>query len=247
MRILTSRTHPEIKRVVSLHTVPGRSEYGLFIAEGFRTCSTLVDGGMKPIACYITPNIIIENFSFIKQTPVTQVPPGLMEKMSTATTPSGFLCLFKIPYNPDPSDLRPGLLIINLSDPGNMGTLIRSAAAFGIKRITHINTVDIWNPKVVQASVGTSAYVSFHKVGISDIRTYKGDRKFYALVAQDGEDPCKVNTHKDFLVVGGEAYGIPDDFLEICDERITLPMTPMVESLNAAVAGSIALYISFTL
>jgi TrmH family RNA methyltransferase len=111
-----------------------------------------------------------------------------------------------------------------------------------VQSVLVIDGVDIWHPKVVQASAGALAYVTIKHCSWQELSAHKGDRKLYALTVSGGVSPEAVNADQVLLVVGNEAHGIPDHAVALCDGSITIPMPGNTESLNAAVAGSIALY-----
>jgi TrmH family RNA methyltransferase len=140
--------------------------------------------------------------------------------------------------------LTTGIVLAQISDPGNMGTLIRTAAAMNKKTVVCVETVDPWNPKVVQATAGALGSVSLFCMTWDELLRSKKNIPLCALVAQDGKMPDTINLKDALIVVGNEGAGIPDAWIAQCDEKITLPMPGKCESLNAAVAGSIALYLA---
>lgn len=244
MKYISSRTNPLVKDVVSLHTRKGRNEHKQFIAEGVRTCETLIKH-CTLVTCYVTDAISTQDLPFIPVNKIVDVTEEVMEKMSTAESPSGILCVFEIPQNPPLATLESSVVLHGIADPGNLGTLIRTAAALGIKQVICIEAADAWNPKVVQASVGTIGNVAIIDTDWATVLQHKKDRALCALVVKDGKAPNEFDFANTVLVIGNEARGLPDDIIAACDERCTLPMPGNTESLNAAVAGSIALYCAY--
>ncbi len=244
MKYITSRTNPLVKQVTSLHTRKGRTEHKQFIAEGLRTCETLVKNFML-VSCYVTDAMSVQNIPFIPNHKIIDVTDEVMQKMSTAESPSGILCVFEIPQNTALTNLESSVILHGISDPGNMGTLIRTAAALGIKQVICIETADVWSPKVVQASAGTIGNVAIIETDWQTAQQQKKDINLCALVVKDGKAPKEVDFARTALVIGNEARGLPEDIIAACDERCTLPMPGNTESLNAAVAGSIALYSAY--
>jgi TrmH family RNA methyltransferase len=153
--------------------------------------------------------------------------------------------VFEIPKQEPLSALTGGLVMTKIADPGNMGSLIRSCAAFGVKTVVTIDGADVWSPKVVQASAGTLALVNVFETNWKDLLRYKKDLKLCALVVDGGKKPSHTTLDNTLLVVGNEAQGIPQEWVAECEETMTISMPGQVESLNAAVAGSIALYLAF--
>ncbi|HEB41628.1 MAG TPA: RNA methyltransferase [Candidatus Dependentiae bacterium] len=244
MKKITSRNNPLIKKVVALHQAKQRKTEQQFIAEGIRTCSTLIDSGYQPITLYVVNTMLDQAKKFIEEEKIILVPETVMKKISRATTPSGLLALFPIPPAPSLAKLTPGIVLAQINNPGNMGTLIRSAAAMNKTTVVVIEGVDPWHPKVIQASAGTIGLVTIFQLSWQELIQNKGSLQLCALVVSHGLQPSEVNLSNALLVIGSETAGIPQDWLDNCDEKLTLAMPGKIESLNAAVAGSIALYLS---
>lgn len=245
MKTITSRQNEEIKQVSALHSPKGREEQRKFIAEGIRAISTFIDNGFKPVELYVTQPNVKHAQNLTTNHFITLVEDHVMEKLSTLTTPSGFVGVFEIPKQEPLSALTGGLVMTKIADPGNMGSLIRSCAAFGVKTVVTIEGADVWSPKVVQASAGTLALVNVFETNWKDLMRYKKDLKLCALVVDGGKKPAHTTLDNTLLVVGNEAQGIPQEWVAECEETMTISMPGQVESLNAAVAGSIALYLAF--
>ncbi len=246
MQAITSRANPLIQKIVTLHKSSERKKRGLCIAEGLRTCSTL-NQNLKLVHLFITEQnqtIANEQFDHTKSIPVTD---HVMEKLSTTKTPSGFLGVFEIPKTPDPSTLTPGLVCAQITDPGNMGTLIRTSAALGITSVVIVEGCDPWNPKVISASAGTIGMVSLFEWSWDELVKQSQNKKspLCALTVSGGAAPEVSLLAKSLLVVGNEAHGLPQEWEQMCTSRVTLSMPGKTESLNAAVAGSIALYMAY--
>jgi TrmH family RNA methyltransferase len=169
-----------------------------------------------------------------------------MNKITQASTPSGILAVFPIPPQPSPEQLDSGIVLAQISDPGNMGTLIRTCAAMGKNSVVVIDGADVWNPKVVQASAGTLALVTVFNWSWDELIKHKKQIPLYALVVNGGVNLQSPIAGQSLLVIGSEAHGLPEQWIQQSDERITLSMPGGTESLNAGVAGSIAMYIGFT-
>lgn len=245
IKTITSRTNEEIKLVAQLHSAKGRDEQKRFIAEGSRTCQTLVENGMKLVQMYVTKDEFATVKTFAKNYWITIVDEHVMQKMSAATNPSGILGVFQIPAQPSFGTLESGLVLANVTDPGNVGSLIRTCAALNIKNIIAVEGADIWSPKVVQASAGALGLVQIYTPSWQTLIKWKKDFKLVALVVKGGKKPAELTFDKTLLVVGNEANGIAQEWARNCDSFMTIPMPGHTESLNAAVAGSLALYLAF--
>jgi TrmH family RNA methyltransferase len=229
--------------VRELHNAKGRSEHNLFIAEGLRICSSLLQSKLELKELYATPVMQSDAFTLVPRSRVTLVDEHVMEYMSAASTASGILGVFTLPKQSKASQLTSGLVLARIADPGNMGTLIRSAAAMGIRSVVVIEGADVWSPKVVQASAGTIGSVHIFCWSWQHLVEHRAALPLCALVARDGASADMLPSES-LIVVGSEAHGIPDAWVNDCQSRVTLAMPGNTESLNAAVAGSIALYLA---
>jgi len=170
----------------------------------------------------------------------------VFDKAVTTETPQGIALLFEPPAPTAKSGPELILIAAGLQDPGNLGTLIRSAEAFGATQlITTTDTVSPWNQKCIRASAGsvfrmpmllsqtTQKLAALKQTGI----------KIFAAAASAGIAFTAANlTHPCALLIGNEGAGLSTELLALADEKISIPMPGNVESLNAAIAGSLLLY-----
>lgn len=243
MKIITSRTNSLIKHIAGLQSKKYRAEHQQFCAEGIRTISTLINAGLEPLALLATQEQLAEAQKLARDELISIVPEGVMQKISSSNSPSGLLAQFAIPQE-TVEDLTPGIVLAQISDPGNMGTLIRTAAAMGKKTVIIIGGTDPWSPKVIQASAGTIGMVRILEWEWHEVLEHKKALKLIALVVSDGKNPKDVALNNALLVIGSEGHGLPEQWISDCDAKITLSMPGNTESLNAAIAGSIALYLA---
>ena len=236
MNKIESTQNSIIKAVAKLHLTKERKKQKQFIVEGIRAVTTFLKNGYTPVHLFIT-----KEFSELSLKETTYVSESVMKKISSATTPSGMLAVFAFPKNPDPQNLSSGAILANITDPGNMGTLIRSAAAFGHKSIVIIDGCDVFSPKVIQATAGVFPLINIFVWSWQELQQHKGNKKLIALVVKEGKAPQNISFENALFVIGNEAHGIKDTWIKECDELLTLPMPGNTESLNAGVAGSIAL------
>lgn len=246
---ISTHNNPLIKQIMRLHDARWRTEQQQFIAEGTRTITTLLEAGTELATLVITPdqsstatNMIFTNM--VSQTKIVLVSTSVMAKISSSKTPSGIVAVFHIPPAPSATNLGSGIVLAALQDPGNVGTLIRTAAAMNKKTVVLVESVDPWSPKVVQASAGTLGLVTLFVLSFQQLVQYKKNIPLCALVAQGGMSATSDALKDALLVIGNEAHGIPEQWLAQCERTVTLAMPGNVESLNAAVAGSIALYLA---
>lgn len=242
MKSISSPTNPAIKNVLALHDSKGRRAQGRYIAEGLRVITTIMENGRKPVEVYVTETMIEQGQAIATPQKLTLVSVALMKKLSTAANPSGILAIFDIPAQRPSKQLTAGLVLANITDPGNMGTMIRTSVAMGVQSIVIVDGVDLWNPKVVQSTAGYISHTNIFTWSWKELMRNKGQLKLHALVVSGGDSLESITRKKSLLVVGSEANGIPQDWLDDADSQITIDMPGKAESLNAAIAGSIALY-----
>lgn len=243
MKTINSRQNAEIKQVDALKKAKERKKQQRFIAEGVHTIEALLTK-FEPIQLYLTNKAFNTHHFNIDRNLITLVSDEVMAKISTAKSPSGIVGVFAIPQQSQKT-LTHGLVLANITNPGNMGTLIRTAAAMNANSVVIIEGADVWGPKVVQSTAGTLAHVDIFELSWQELVAQKKDTQLCALVVKDGTSPEKLDLNNSLIVVGNEANGIPNEWVADCEQLCTLPMPGNTESLNAAVAGSIVLYLAF--
>ena len=244
MKTIISRQNPEIKNIAKLKLQKEIKLQQKFVAEGIRTCKTLIQAGFKPEMVYVTEKNVNQGEKIVSSDKITIVADAVMEKISASKTPSGILAIFPIPKQPDKSKLGNGIVLYKVANPGNMGTLIRSCAAMGFKSVVLIEGAYPWASKVVQSSVGTIGNVDIFVWSWDMLLKNKGTVKLIAMVVAGGKKPNEMYFDNFLLVIGSEAHGISEKQIKDCDEKLTIAMPGKAESLNAAVAGSIAMYLA---
>jgi TrmH family RNA methyltransferase len=159
-------------------------------------------------------------------------------------SPQGIAALVKLPAVETGAQTGPVLVLEDLQDPGNLGTLLRSAEAFGARQVMVTpGTVSAWNPKVVRASAGSVFRVPVVRASMSEIaaRLKEQGIEMYAAVVQDAVSVLEVRLPVACaLIIGNEGAGLSAEALGLAQHRVRIPCA--VESLNAAVAGSTLLY-----
>lgn len=245
MKTITSRQNSLIKSLCELHTAKGRLAQRRFLAEGDRTISALMQSGHKAEIVLALQEHLSGAQQFCCDNALFLVSPEVMHKVSTQKSPPGMIGIFTIPDAPDADSLRAGLVLANITNPGNMGTLIRTAAAMNVKSVVVIDGVDPWSPKVVQSSAGTIGFVNLFRWSWDELIAKKKNLALCALVVNGGESPAKIDFADTLIAVGNEAHGLPDAWVAQCEKQCTITMPGKTESLNAAVAGSLALYAAF--
>ena len=237
--MLTKNT---IKQIASLKQQKFRKELGLFVVEGRKMTEELLHSDFEIVGLYATEAFLTDYPAFSEAETVTEVQ---MQQMSGQDTPPGILSVVKIPQQGEiKTTSRLILALDGIANPGNMGTLIRTAEWFGIHDIVcSKDCVELWNPKVVQATMGSLFRV---KVWESDLAIYlhhaKDEGKSIYGALLDGENLFQMQAEPEgILVIGSESHGIRADVLPCITHPVTIPRVDdsMTESLNAAVAGAI--------
>ena len=228
----------QLRNISKLSTKKNRQESGLFLAEGEKLVYELLDSGWKANNIFTT--VPIQKINHIR------IDSDQMKKISHLASASKILGVFHLPkYDSNHLDRQGFSLVLdNVADPGNMGTIIRLCDWFGIKNLfCSFNSVDCFNPKVVQSTMGSIARVRCHYVDILTL-IENCETPVYAATL-DGNSYYKESfPSHGLLVMGSESHGISDALLEKIDNRITIPSHNSgtgAESLNVAIASAILL------
>lgn len=229
-----------ITLISSLHQKKYRNRYGLFTVEGLKGVKEFLDSSFEPEALYTTQKDILGN------TPIaeTLVSEPELKKMSNLKTPNKVLGVFKIPQEETLS--YEGLIIAldGVRDPGNLGTIIRLCDWFGVRQLVcSKDTVDVYNPKVVQATMGSLGRIKVNYNMFSDILKQTTLPVYGAVM--NGENVYKASLPGEgILILGNEANGISEKVHPHIKHKITIPRYGTVqetESLNVATAAAILL------
>jgi RNA methyltransferase, TrmH family len=239
----------KIKFIRSLQTKKARDAERCFIAEGDRIVNEIIQSNYKIIEIIALPDWIDENKIFIKYIPTTAVTKDELQTISNLSTAQRVLAIIQFQETVlNISELSKQLIIglDKIQDPGNMGTIIRLANWFGIENIIcSQDCVDIYNPKVVQATMGAISKVKIHYVDfIQTLKEYASmtNNPIYGTFL-DGNNiyATKVST-AGIVIFGNEGNGISKETENVVTSKLTIPSfnkTEVVESLNVSIAASI--------
>ena len=245
MKHISSLQNPIIKHIHNLQNKNSyRYKHEQFVGEGIRTCFTLMEH-QELEQLYLTPELFEQYKTQLPQDLCTTVDAKIMPQVTSLETASGCVGVFHMPLFVN-LFMPHSLALINLSNPGNTGTLIRTATAMGMNSIIIVEGVDPYNPKSVQSSAGTIGKVTLIKATKEEFLEQTKNIETTALVVHDGSNPEEVAINNSILLVGNEAHGLSEMIIDRATHKVTLPMPGDIESLNAAVAGSIGLYIMMT-
>jgi RNA methyltransferase, TrmH family len=251
--VISSRTNARVKQLRAAFQGLARLSGGLIAIEGDHLLEEALRSGMVLKTVFLSerremPTIVPHGVE------VVRLAEDVFKSVVETQSPQGVAALMVPPVSTlddvlGSGDAAPLILIaVGLQDPGNLGTLVRSAEAFGATGVLATpGTVSAWNQKALRASVGSVFRVPVVAVGASEIEGLK--RRGVRLVAAVGaeDDGVTAAQEMDFtsacaLMIGNEGAGLAGEWIEMCDARVTIPCPGAVESLNAAVAGSLLLY-----
>ncbi len=233
---IESLNNSHVKEWLKLKTKKYRDQECLFLIEGEHLIEEAQKKNCLKEIISQDPNLKADYY----------VSPVIMKKIcSQESSPSRMAVCFKIPEQP----LQNKILVLDgIQDPGNLGTIIRSAVAFAFDTIVLSNdTVDLYNEKVIRSSEGMLFHINIIRTDL--IPFLKQEQNTYTIFGTDvhrGQAIRKLQMPPNFmLVIGNEGKGIKPEIKELCHQFINLPMTKNCESLNAAVAASILMYECF--
>ena len=233
----------QISLITSLQNKKYRKQHGLFVVEGVKSVMEFLSSNYQVESIFYTgdANTKVGKISHnIKSHMLTEAE---FQKISSLKSPQGVLALVKLPAQQqiEIADLANEYSIVldDVQDPGNLGTIIRTAEWFGI---THIicssGTVDAYNPKVVQATMGSLARVKIHYTDLMDFIS-KADLPVYGALLQGQSIYQTEWKDAGLIVMGNEGNGISDELIARIDQAVTIPRIGQAESLNVAVATTI--------
>ncbi len=250
MREITSTSNPFVKELRALATSKkARQESGTFILEGWRGIETLLAHESRQYKLEVL--VVAKEVKDVSHLPesidIVVLPAFVFSKISDVKNAQGILGVVR--HTPAPFEFFPDtgryLLLDAISDPGNLGTLIRSSVGAGFDGILlHGDCVEPYNPKVIRSTTGTFAFSNIWAISRGDIdRLLSTGYELYATTGSDGENLYETTfPKKTILAVGSEAHGISDELMQLAARKITIPLARECESLNASVAGSICMF-----
>lgn len=259
MQTITSKDNPKIKEAAKLvQSKKARREKGLFLTEGLRLCMDAVKSGRIPLQTFLTQAVYSQleqredGKELLSQSrEIYLITDEIADKLSDTQTPQGLFCTFEILDNRERlATIKRNRVVVlsSLQDPGNIGTIIRTAEAFGVDLIVmSADCPDLYAPKTLRATMGgvfrmpilvtddlKNEILSMRKEGIS---VYAAALKQNSVpITQIGFDVPSA------VVIGNEGNGLTDEMIEACTAPMIIPMAGKAESLNAAVAATVAIW-----
>ena len=262
--VITARKNPTVMRVASLLEKKGREEHAAFIAEGIKLFQEAVRSKLPIESIFVNDEKKSVIYSIIEKelanekyssTKIYTLSDSCFEKITTEKSPQGIIVVIKyldffkscnkIIEKAIFEEHKKSIILSSMRDPGNLGSVIRSAVAFGAERIIlSSDCADVYNPKTIRAAMG-----SLFKVEIisSDdlVRTVNflregGVRVFAAELRDNAVSVDEMDlSPNDIVVIGNEGHGIDEELSSACNGSVYIPIAPLAESLNASVAAAI--------
>jgi len=250
--MITSTHNPKLQRVRGLlEKRKQRADERAFVVEGVRLAEEGLAAGWKPELVLYSEGLSKRGQAVAAgfaqgNAEVLEIAPHLLESVAGTETPQGLLAVFPLPIPALPE--RPDFVLIadQVRDPGNLGTLLRSAAAAGVQAVLLApGTTDAYAPKVVRAGMGAHFRLPVLHAGWEQIRAATAGRGLQMLLAEaaGGVPAWDTDLRKPLaLIICSEAEGASFQAAALADQTVTIPMPGKIESLNAAVAASILLF-----
>lgn len=219
-----------------------RRECGDFFADGEKLLREAVMWGITLCDVFFAGE---EPKNMPEGTRLFKVSREMIEYISPMKTPQNVLFSAKIPQKSGKTKLAGAVILENMQDPGNVGTMIRSANAFGIGSVLLLGAcADPWSPKTIRASMGAVFREHILAVTYDDVRDMKisGAKLYGAALGEKSADLRKCDLRDAAVAIGNEGNGLTQELLSLCDGEIVIPMNSQCESLNAAAAAAVIMW-----
>lgn len=249
--MITSLANEKIKYARSLLRRRARWQEGRFLLEGIRLIEEAIRAGSIPALVFFAPEALADSrgaalYERCCGSGITCYPASVeaVASLSDTVTPQGAVAV--VPFPSPPRSTSSGLIVVadGLRDPGNLGTLLRSAAAAGVARVLlGPGTADPYNPKVVRSAMGAHFQLAPEALSWPGIAREIGGRPVWLADARGKTRYDQVDwTEPGMLIIGGEAEGASAEALALATGWVAIPLARGVESLNAAVAASVIFF-----
>jgi TrmH family RNA methyltransferase len=252
--MITSVHNPKIQSVRKLQTqAKARREEQAFVIEGVRLAEESLQAGWAAQQVFFTEQLdhrgkaVVDGFSALG-VHTEQVTEAVMNAVSETETPQGLIVVLKMGTIPIPTALDFVLILDGIHDPGNLGTILRSAAAAGVQAVLLApGCADAWAPKVLRAGMGAHFHLPINSSGWAEIKlTLKRSSTRMKVFLADPAAGISY-TNADYrspvaLIVGGEAAGAGSEAASLAEKHVHIPMPGGSESLNAGIAASILIF-----
>jgi TrmH family RNA methyltransferase len=251
MKLIQSRDNPSFKELVKLSgSARQRGKSSQTLLDGAHLLVAYLDAGMLPQQVLVNAAALQDGeiaglLERMQSVTVTQLDDKLFAELSELKSPTGILALIAISQPDTPvADSRFALLLEDIQDPGNLGSMLRSAAAAGCDAVfLSAGCADAWSPRVLRAAMGGHFALRIYERQdlLSVAKAYAGTLLATSLQATRGLYECDLKGRVAFMI-GNEGAGLSGELLGLATQQITIPMPGKIESLNAAAATAICLF-----
>lgn len=218
-----------------------------FIAEGPKLFDEIIQSELEIESIFALKNFLDKKDSILRDHEVYEITEKELARVSTLKTPNQVILVLRIPeFDIDWDDMNKNLVLAlhDIRDPGNMGTIIRTADWFGIRQIIcSKECVDIYNPKVVQATMGSISRVRVHYLNMGEfLHKHSSELTVFGAMLDGDNIYDEILPDKGIIMVGNESQGIPEGLGEYIQKKVSIPSgATSTESLNASIATAIIL------
>ena len=248
--MITSVSNPRVKWVRTLQRRRrARQQEGLFIIEGLRLAQEAAVARVRPRLVLHTPALDGPGLALLQTfqeqgAEVATVSPQVMLACSSLETPPGLLAVLPLPQPHLPQPLNLALIVEGLADPGNLGTLLRTALAAGVQlAVLAEGTVDPYNPKVVRGAMGAHFHLPLRGATVKQLPSELGGLPIFLADAHAGRPYSEIDWRNPaVLALGGEVAGPSEVLRARAQGLVNIPLDPRAESLNAAAAAAVILF-----
>ncbi|MGD9900964.1 MAG: TrmH family RNA methyltransferase [Spirochaetales bacterium] len=249
-QVIKSLENPIIKEASSLKQKKYRKLLNLAILEGHKIIDEGINSKLEFVNLFIDENKkdTYSKYAHLIKCNIIYTDERVLKAISPSDTPQGILATVKTKYlTPMVIDNNNFLVLEHIQDPGNVGAIIRSAAASNFKNIFMIDCVDVYNDKVVRASMGNLFKVNCYDISLEKLQKLLSVKENYELYLADmnGKNIFQLDLPKNKvigIIIGNEGSGVTENIKKLATQTISIPMQNGVESLNAAVSASILMY-----
>jgi TrmH family RNA methyltransferase len=254
MQVITSKDNETIKNIRKLNTKKYRDEMGQYIIEGTKLIEEAISEKVeieKIVVCYdcIENNQFESNLLYeIAKHDCVYVNQNVFDNITDVKNPQGILAIVKKDSKKQEINYDEDIIVIldGVQDPGNIGTIIRTLDAIGVKQvILSAGSGDVYNPKVVRSTMGSIFRVNIitSEDLVKTIKQIKNNKfEVLATSLETEESVYNIKFNKKAIVIGNESKGVSQEVLKSADKKIKIPMIGKAESLNASVAAGIIMY-----
>ena len=255
MEKITSKDNKKLKEARKLLSRKGRKESGRYLIEGFHLLEEAVKSGFLPVEIFISSDKLdklgklenqLSSLENAGQTAIYEVSNDLLKTLADSETPQGLVAVLKMPENAKVAG-RKVLVLEDVQDPGNVGTMVRTADAAGFDAVfATAGTADFYSPKVMRAMQGSNFHLKLSAGQAADqlFASLKsaGLPLFVTTLSKDSVDYKSLHSAQFALVMGNEGAGVSDLAVAAADQLVHITMPGQAESLNVAVAAGILMF-----